>query len=198
MVYWTTGVARAEDPGDAPKEVNLKSLLDDPDRPATNGVQLRTPKAEVVQQVDGKGLRVHWEVRHSGKRWPLVILAPDIERKTSGDTRLTLYAQGTSGKAYAWTWESPTDPFGQAQSNEDWFLTVDRKAGKAEGDVEVELRAAKEAFLKHLAKELDADKPPPMYVRLQHWPRDRGEHLKLDAWTGPLIGPVTKVTAKDW
>lgn len=194
-----TVVCPEDDPPAKPKEVNFKALLDDPDRPPTNGVQLRTPKAELFERKEGgMGLRTAWEIKYSGKRWPLVIMKPDLERDTNGATRLALYATGKSGKTYVWEWESPRGAFATASSLPEWFLEIPKDKGKAEGKVEVELAPAKRDLLKYYPKEFDRVKAPVLHIRLQHWPRDRGIGLDIDAWTGPLIGPVTKVAADEW
>lgn len=189
---------RSDEPTDKPKEVNLKALLEDPERPPTNWVTLRTPKAEVVLGDNGDRLRVHWQITYTGKRWPLVILEPSVGRETYRQTRLSLIAQGKSGKAYEFVWTGIPRAVVEERAPREWFLEIPKEKGKAEGDLAVELKWAKNAFLKYYPVEFDKNNAPAMYIRLFHRPGDRGLDWDLDAWTGPLMGPVTKVTAKGW
>jgi hypothetical protein len=95
------------DPADKVTEFALDSLLKRGDWPPESGVELKVTKAEWVERDAKKVLRVHWSVRYSGKRWPLVILAPSLDRETDGQTRLTFLARGKSGDGYGWTAYSP-------------------------------------------------------------------------------------------
>jgi len=190
----------ADGPDIKPREVALGSLLDETDRPPTNGVQLKTTKAEVVERDKNAILRVHWVIEYSGKRWPLVILEPSMTRKTNGQTRITFFAKGKSGKSYALTaWSEQTiGELDVARPELDWFLEVRKETGKAKGVMEFDLGQAKDRFVQGQPKEFSADIIPELYVRMQHWPRDRGRDLDLDAWTGPLIARPIKVSAKNW
>jgi hypothetical protein len=171
------------------------------ERPARSGVQVRTTRAEVVERGGRKVLRVGWEVKYTGTRWPLVILEPSLDRETSGQTELLLIARGKSGQAYYWVFRSP-QPLGAqyypTYSRPEWFLEVGKEPGTAGGSIEADLGEAKAAFIKHLPKEFSAEATPEGYIRLEHRPNDRAEYLHLDAWIGYVISPPRAVTIRKW
>jgi hypothetical protein len=77
-------------------------------------------------------------------------------------------------------------------------VEVPKDEGVAEGVVEFDLAEAKDRFVKQVPKEFGADVTPELYAWLEHKPRDRAEHLHLDAWTGNLITRPVKVTIRMW
>jgi len=191
----------ADDPDDKVHGHALDSTLKRGDWPPECGVQLKATKAEVVERDGRKVLRVHWAIEYTGKRWPLVILEPSLDRDTDRQTRLAILARGKSGEGYSWTAHSRR-PVGvylfESHSELDWFLEVPKEAGKAEGVIELDFDEAKNRFVKQMPDEFSADVTPALYVRLHHRPRDRAEHLQLDAWAGELSARAIKVTIDKW
>src|SRR5262245_64785553 len=124
----------ADDPDDKVHGHALDSTLKRGDWPPECGVQLKATKAEVVERDGRKVLRVHWAIEYTGKRWPLVILEPSLDRDTDRQTRLTILALGTSGEGYGWTAYSPRPLLAghlPTYSGLAWFLEERRWAGQA-------------------------------------------------------------------
>ncbi len=99
-----TDVHAGDEPSDKPQEVALNELLKHKER-TVNGVLMRLTKAEAVETdpkvADRKViLKMHWTIEYSANRWPLVILEPSLERGTSGQTRLRVFAKGQSGNVF--------------------------------------------------------------------------------------------------
>jgi hypothetical protein len=191
----------AIDPTDKVSEFALSLLLKDNDDPPESGLQLKLTKADTAERDGRKLLRVHWSLQYTGKRWPLVILEPSLDRETDGQTDLTLLATGKSGNTYGWTARSPRPLLADAfliHSELDWFVEIQKIPGRAEGVLEIDLGEARGRFLKQLPNEFSAEVTPTLYVWMHHRPRDRAEHLHLDAWTGRLTARPIKVSIDKW
>jgi hypothetical protein len=67
----------------------------------------------------------------------------------------------------------------------------------ASGEIEIPLRALKDTLARELPKAL-GDKPPELFVVIDHQPSDRGEQHGLDAWVGSLWTAPIKVVPAEW
>lgn len=193
----------AEPLDEIPDRVDLKGLeeLTGEPVPPRYAAKLSTQKADTVDRDERPHLRVFWRIAYTGKRWPLVILEPSLDRETEGQTKLSIIAVGKSGQAYRWVIRSLTYPKIQGvkeDSKLEWFREVPKEAGAAEGTIEVDLEPIREVFVKRLPKEFSAAVTPKMYIQLVHQPFDRGEHLHLDAWIGYLSAGPREVDLKKW
>lgn len=190
-----------EEPLDKPvKGFALEEALKDTDRPPRSGVVLETPKAEVVEK-DGKTLlRVQWRIKYAGPRWPLIILEPSLTRPAFRGTKVLVIAKGKSREDYATVLVNP--PWNPFERNpvapKDWFLTVPKEKGKAEGVLEADLAEVKRRLLKYYPDEFDPAAAPELYVRMVHDVTDRGDEVDLDAWTGHLLATPVKVANAKW
>ena len=194
-----TGALHAADV-DKPVQVDLDDLLKREFVSYRNGLSLEVTHAEIVEAGKKKQIHVHWVLRYSGKRWPLIVLRPSLEDYTYGDTRVGLYARGSdSGKAYCVSFKSAGNPFvRRPDGRKDWFLEIDEKRGKATGVIKINLDAAKKLLPEDYAADFGKDLSPMLYIQLEHLPRDRSGMLELDAWTGELRSKLVKVEGKAW
>jgi hypothetical protein len=185
---------------DKPQVFSLQVVLEDRPR-RVNGVRLRI---EAKPGADGPRdrIQVRWTLSYNGPRWPFIILAPTLTRETDAQTALLFLATGKSGTTYGHEVQSPPPspfyPFPFPPSKRDWFAWVERDGGGGSGTLEVAVADLKKYFTGVLPQEFDPAKPPRLYVRMFHSPKDRGEHLRLDAWTGRLRSTAVHVSLEDW
>ena len=194
-------VGAGDEPSDKPvKGFALEEALKDTDRPPRSGVVLETPKAEVVEK-DGKNvLRVRWRIKYAGPRWPLVIREPSLTRPAFRGTEIDVIAKGKSGEVYRTALANPPwSPFNTNRiSEKDWFLTIPKEKGNAEGVLEADLAEVKRRLLKYYPDDFDPKTAPELYVRMEHDVMERGDEVDLDAWTGHLMATPVKVIDPKW
>lgn len=176
-----------------------------------NGVSLDID-VTVNRKFAGDDIVVAWRVSYDGPRQPLIVVAPTIEKKTNGTTRVIVYAV-PEGKKVAWAYDlvsppedrqppNPFDPYGFTRITglpKEFFLTVESgKQGK--GEIVVPANRLRKYLADRKAdKFFDPKNPPRIFVEVRHYPADRGERHNLDAWTGKLeAGPVEAPQLKNW
>ncbi|MSR55607.1 MAG: hypothetical protein EXS09_20335 [Gemmataceae bacterium] len=184
-----------EKDADKPRIFALEEMLKEPGH--VNGLLLKTTKAEVVIKNEKRVLRVNWSLAYTGKRWPLVILEPSLERATSGQTMLVVVAKGVSGETYGVVIESPSPRF-PIKSELAWFLEISKEKREASGMVETDLGPAKEKFIKYYPKEFSERVTPEIYIQLRLDIQDRGLDEGLDAWTGSYSAGAIRVSLEKW
>lgn len=157
-----------------------------------NGVLLKAV-AEVKKDTKGQDvILVQWSVDYAGPRFPLHILKPSLELGAYNHTAVVFYPVDKNGLAkYGVPIHPPVSTILPAYP-EEAFLKVN-KGEVARGALEIPLGAvANTARTKH-PKVFSEFAPHALYVQLHHAPRERGEHLGLDAWTGALQSELVHV-----
>ena len=200
LVATTTATGAGQEPPYKPVVFALEEALKHTVWPPRSGVVLKAAKAEVVEKDGKKVLRVGWAITYEGPRWPLVILKPSLTRPAFRGTEIQVIAKGKSGEAYLTVLAnppySPFDP--NPHAAKDWFLTVPKEKGTAEGVLEADLAEVKRRLLKYYPDDFDPKAAPELYVLLEHDVTDRGDQVDLDAWTGYLAAGPVKVANPKW
>lgn len=139
--------------------------------------------------------KVDWKLDYTGKRSPCNVLEPSMNRATSGQTEIIVYAEGAGGLRDV----TVAARFTKCQyfAERAWFVSIPE--GQAvTGSFEFDLTEAKELLLKRFPRDFRADKAPVLYIQVCHKPSDRGAGFDLDAWTGELWTPVIRLPLKQW
>jgi hypothetical protein len=136
--------------------------------------------------VEAEEVKLHWTLDYKGPRSPLIILAPSIELLTFAQTVVYCYAEGRDGMVYEVRLYSPGDASPRVGAEKEWFLTS--KDGKPlTGTITFPVATLAREYQKRWPEQF-AKAPPPLRLRLEHKPTDRGERFSLDAWA---VGSIT-------
>ena len=178
---------------------DLKEMLKVKDK-RVNGVKLTIET--YVDEGPKYRIGVRWFLDYDGPRGNLIILAPTLDRITYGQTTLFFFATGKSGKTYVWREESSVGNLGPlpVDAHKDWFASCPSIEGMRDytDDIIVVPGDLRRVFRKRYPNEFDPGIAPPLYVIMLHCPKDRGEHLGLDAWTGQLPTAMSKINITEW
>jgi hypothetical protein len=179
---------------------NLAAALEHKDS-YSNGVRLRTTKAELVKEKERTLVRVHWAIDYKGERWPLVILTPSLTNPTEKQTKVTLVAAGKGGEAFAWSIYSPGSAeriIGPFETPKTWYSTIEKERATAVGTIDIPFDWFKERLTGLHSKHFDERRAPPIYVLFEHNPDERGYEHDLDGWTGFLMAAPVRIPIKEW
>jgi len=136
-----------------------------------------------------------WTLHYDGPLESVTILELGLARPTSGQTAVTLVAEGKNGKACSISLRSPAAA-GVRSAPAEAFLRILRN-GEANGSLELDLADVKASFRKAWPG-LFESVPPPLALQLIHKPSDRGEDRGLNAWTGTLQSQVIRISLGRW
>lgn len=170
-----------------------------------NGLEWRVSVATRKLVSTGREvIDLHWRLKYSGPRPPLIILRPSITDSWAGATEARIHAfppGEEKGRVIVFT-----VPFEAGNASRhlfngppgEWFLRVP-KGRAATGTESVFVTEVKERLRSQYPAEFPADRPPKLYATLYHNAWDRGWHLNLDAWTGEIESfPLEVPDLKTW
>jgi hypothetical protein len=178
----------------------------DPDAVVTvHGVEWQV-KAKVRRLAStGKDvIDLHWSIRYTGQRQPLIILEPSLTNPSAWETYVTFYAfpEGAEhGRRINICSPPPPPPMLSPIApwrSRDWFLTV-QKRETATGRATVSVADLRKSLVEMYPAEFTGRSPPKLYAEFVHSPVDRGDDYNFDAWTDTLKSPVLEIPdPKTW
>lgn len=147
-----------------------------------HGVQLRG-SYDIHRTKNDIEIRIHWELDYLGPRAPLIIHRPSLEPASGCQTMVEFFPVAVKINDCPITFSRPVVE-GRLRSQRKSFLKL-QLGEVARGTITVKAsdfwQELRKRWPKHLGQE-----PKLLFAVLTHMPRDRGEHLDLDAWTGDL------------
>jgi hypothetical protein len=157
----------------------------------TNGVLLKTT-AELAKDKEGDKIKVSWTLDYDGPRPPLIILTP---YEGASQTCVFIYADGQDGSRYEFLMRAAPIA-GVFAPGKEAFSTMEK--GKAlKGEYVIPLAKIRTFYQKNWPKQF-GEKPPKLFLRMNHQTSERGTQHKLDAWTGDLNSKVMEVSPAEW
>ncbi len=156
-----------------------------------NGVLLRA-EVDLKKHAKGGVVLVHWFIDYDGPRLPFTIFKPSLDKLSANQISIhffPVYGDVDYFHVGIDPDTSGSDPtllgFALAFPALSQFITL-QKNEIAKGTIEVPL-ATVEVKMRERYKEKTGKFPPShLFARIAFTPLHRGDHLKLDSWTGDL------------
>lgn len=159
----------------------------------TNGVLL----SATAKYMPGT-IRITWRMDYDGPRLPLIIQKPIYPKFSFEATRISIILPDAPDSVRSCIITAPPIREGtQPPLGEEDYLRVE-KGRTVSGELTIPVAKISSAIRDRWPELKERSLPTALYIQLQHFPWERGELYKLDAWTGELFTPPMKVENIDW